>query len=90
MTRRQELIKLLEQGEWSLQHLANHFKLSVAELLPDFYHIKRTIKPRQIVVKPAVCRNCGYVFRERSKISKPSKCPKCKSEWIESQRYTIR
>ncbi|MBW2987978.1 transcriptional regulator [Candidatus Woesearchaeota archaeon] len=89
MTRRQEIIELLKQGEWSIQQIANHFKTTVAEILPDFKHITRTIHPRKIATRPATCRSCGFVFKDRKKYSTPSKCPRCKSEWINPQTYWI-
>ena len=44
---------------------------------------------KKLKINPAYCRKCNFVFKERSKISKPSKCPRCKSEWIEAQMFSI-
>jgi len=82
MTRRQEIIRLLEAGEWSLYQLANHFKTTAKEILLDFNHIPLTIHPRKIRVRPAQCKVCGFVFKERSRFSRPTKCPCCKSESV--------
>ena len=89
MTRRQEIIALLEKEEKSAQDLANMFKVEMLEILVDLKHIKYSIKPRKIVMKPAQCKKCSFKFEERSKIKKPSKCPKCKSEWIIAPLFRV-
>jgi predicted Zn-ribbon and HTH transcriptional regulator len=35
----------------------------------------------RVVVEPARCKACGYLFGEE-KLSKPSRCPACKSTWL--------
>jgi len=40
--------------------------------------------------KSAQCKKCEFKFEERSKIRKPSKCPKCKSEWIMAPLFSIK
>ena len=89
MTRRQEIIEILSKKEKSAQELANQFKVEMFEILEDLKHIKYSIKPIKLVMKPAQCKKCSFLFEERSKIKKPSKCPKCKSEWIMATRFKI-
>lgn len=38
---------------------------------------------------PPTCRKCGYVFKKLTKPKKPSKCPKCGSQRIESPKFII-
>ena len=90
MTRREEIIQMLCKEFFSIQELANHFRTTVNDILEDFEHIKLSIKPKQLVQKPAFCIKCGFVFKDRNKIKKPSKCPRCKSEWITPQRFKIK
>ena len=89
MTRRQEIIALLEKEEKSAQDLANLFKIELFEILVDLKHIKHSIKPKKLVTKPAQCKKCGFIFKERSKIKKPSRCPSCKGEWIMAPLFKI-
>ena len=89
MTRRQEIIALLEKEEKSAQNLANLFKVELFEILVDLKHIKYSIKPRKLVMKPAQCKKCSFKFKERSKIKKPSRCPSCKGEWIMAPLFKI-
>ena len=89
MTRRQQIIEILEQQKQTAQQLANYFETTLKEILEDLEHIEKTIKPRKLKEIPAHCKSCNFVFKERSKVSKPSKCPKCRSEWIEAQMFWI-
>ena len=89
MTRREEIIEILGKEEKSAQELANHFKVELSEILVDLNHIRYSIKPGKLTVKPAQCRKCGFRFEERSRVKKPGKCPRCKSEWILAARFRI-
>ncbi len=89
MTRREEIIKTLEREEKSAKDLADQFKAEMFEIIEDLSHIKHSIKPKKLVIKPSQCKKCGFVFEERSKIKKPSKCPRCKSEWIMAPLFRI-
>ncbi|MFH7903921.1 MAG: hypothetical protein QW409_03150, partial [Candidatus Aenigmatarchaeota archaeon] len=41
----------------------------------------------KLYYKPTKCRKCGYEVKNFLPISK---CPKCKSEWLEEVRYLIK
>jgi len=86
MTRRKEIIALLSSGEWTARQLANQFQVELYEILVDLKHVEKSKKLKK---EPAQCENCGFVYRERSKLKKPSKCPKCKSERILPPRFFI-
>ena len=88
MTRRQEIIKILEKEQTSAQDLANQFKVELKEIIEDLEHIKLTVKNR-LKVFPAQCKMCGFLFKERSKIKRPSKCPRCRHERIEAALFRI-
>ena len=89
MTRREEIIEILSKEEKSAKELANRFQVELFEILEDLEHIKHSIKPKKLVMEPALCKKCGFVFRERSRVKKPGKCPKCKGEWITAPLFRI-
>jgi predicted Zn-ribbon and HTH transcriptional regulator len=43
-------------------------------------------KGLELVMMPPQCKKCGFTFDK----PKVSRCPKCKSEWIEPARFLIR
>jgi predicted Zn-ribbon and HTH transcriptional regulator len=93
MTRRQRIIKLLEERDYSPSELAVALQLrgkgAKKVILEDLEAIRKTLKRegKVFLIKPAECRNCGFVFKPEIKI--PSRCPHCKSEWIEEPRFKI-
>ncbi|WP_297490706.1 transcriptional regulator [Thermococcus sp.] len=92
-TRRQRIISLLEERDYSPSELALALGLSgkgsVKTILEDLRAIQRTLKKegKVLLIKPAECRNCGFRFKPEIKV--PSRCPRCKSEWIEEPRFKI-
>ncbi len=88
-TRRQQIIEILQENKQSAQQLANYFQTELKDIIEDLQHIEKSIKPKKLKIMPAHCKSCNFVFKERSKVSKPSKCPSCRSEWIEAQMFSI-
>jgi len=93
MTRRERIISLLEERDYSPSELARALDLrgkgAVKTVLEDLRVIQRVVKRegKVLLIKPAECRNCGFVFKPEIKV--PSRCPRCKSEWIEEPRFKI-
>lgn len=92
-TRRERIISLLEERDYSPSELARALDLrgkgSVKVILEDLKSIQKILKREEkvLLIKPAECRNCGFVFKPEIKV--PSRCPRCKSEWIEEPRFKI-
>ncbi len=78
----------------SLIDIAAHFHCDTPEILEDLHHVAKSVRPeKELVMLPAQCKKCRFIFRERQdrqKMKKPSKCPKCKSERILAPVFTIR
>jgi hypothetical protein len=90
MTRREEIFEMLKNEAVSAQELASYFRCTLKEIEDDLQHIAKSVRPAfELRMYPAVCRSCGFVFRERTKIRKPSRCPKCKSESIDFPKFRI-
>jgi len=93
MSRRQRIIKLLEERDYSVSELARALELrgrgSGKVILEDLKVIQRTLKHqgRVLLIKPAECRKCGFIFKPEIRV--PSRCPRCGSEWIEEPRFKI-
>ncbi|NQU98692.1 transcriptional regulator [Candidatus Woesearchaeota archaeon] len=89
LTRREEIVQLLTERESSLQAIANHFRTDLKEILEDVQHVEQTIRPKKLMRKPAACKSCGFPFKERNRIKTPSKCPRCRKEWIQPALFRI-
>jgi len=91
LTYRKQLAELLTQGSFTLHELSVEIHLSVKEVLHHLEHVRKsTHQPLRFVMDPANCLKCGFVFKDRRRLSPPSRCPKCKSSHVQDPRYEIR
>lgn len=88
-TLRQEIATLLEKETLDLRGISQTLRISEKEVLGHLEHIARSVHPRKLVVEPAACLSCGFVFKKRERFSAPSRCPICKSESISPPLYRI-
>lgn len=81
---RRDLIDLLAQGPTTVAALARLLEVHPKDLEQDIEHLRKSLKRSayRVVVNPAHCRKCGFVFRKQ-KLRKPAKCPACHGSWIE-------
>lgn len=91
-TVRQRIIELLIDTRLSSFQLAQ--MVGIAERLIEEHlpHVVKTLardRTQRFVLEPATCSDCGFVFRDRTKLTRPSRCPTCRSEGITAPRYGI-
>jgi predicted Zn-ribbon and HTH transcriptional regulator len=91
-TPRQRLIDLLTDTRLSTYQLARMLGIPERQVEDHLDHVAQTVgrdRTRRFVLEPASCPDCGYVFRDRRKLTRPSRCPRCKGEHITAPRYGI-
>jgi predicted Zn-ribbon and HTH transcriptional regulator len=76
---RRDLLKLLTAEPRSVSSIARDLGLSRRDVEDDLRHVIRSARAagHRIIVEPARCRSCGFVFSE-DKLMKPGKCPACR------------
>jgi len=62
------------------------------EVARHLEHIRKSLHggPEQLMVEPAACRKCGFVFAKRERLDRPGRCPVCRGESIAEPRFVIR
>ncbi len=88
-TLRETLKRALRASPMTVRELAVQLGLPERAVLSHLAHLERSLRGERLVVEPAVCRQCGFVFRKRARFSRPSRCPRCKGEHIEPPRLRI-
>ena len=86
-TRRERIAELISKNDLSPSEIARIIGVPEKIVIEDLKHIAKSQKYGRLLVLPARCRNCGYVFPTAIKV--PKKCPVCKSMWIEEPRFKI-
>ncbi len=85
-TVRQELMRLLAGRQLSANTLSREIHLSEKEIHSHLEQMRRT---GILILTPARCRGCGYVFEQRARTKKPGKCPGCRGSHIEPPLFSI-
>jgi hypothetical protein len=90
-TIRQEIIAALLEGPCSARELSAAARIPEREVPVHLEHIKKslTTSGQRLVVTPAECKKCGFIFSKREKLKRPGKCPVCKGESIREPRFMI-
>jgi predicted Zn-ribbon and HTH transcriptional regulator len=98
LTTRERIVEVLKSANRPLtaEEIANLIggDVSPREIYDHLAHIAKTIRARSggrevLVMEPPQCRKCGYVFKDLEVPKKPSRCPRCKSEWISPPRFLV-
>jgi transcriptional regulator len=90
VTVRQKIADLLKQPR-TISSIAHELKLTREEVEDHLKHLLRSARAakQDVRIEPARCRSCGYTF-SAEKISKPGKCPECKSTQLYEPLIHIR
>lgn len=91
-TVRQKIISALDGQTLSAKEISGNVSIPEKEVYEHLEHIQRTIskRNRNLIITPAECIKCGFVFRKRERLKKPGKCPVCRSELIEEPLFSIK
>ncbi len=92
LTIRQRLAELLTGTFRSSRQLAELVGAPERQVEDHLGHLIKSLgrdRARRFVMEPPVCQDCGFVFRERTRLTKPSRCPCCRSEAVTPPRFGI-
>jgi len=90
-TVRQQLISALEEREMNARELSKRLKIQEKEIVEHLEHIRQTLKnqKKKLLVSPFQCMICNFIFKDRKRLSRPGRCPKCRQGHIEAATYRI-
>ncbi len=91
-TLRQQIIALLRVRPWDAGGLSRALGISQRQVESHLTHVRKSMEAHgeRLVRGPAQCRDCGFAFAERTRTTKPSRCPQCKSEQLAPPVFEIR
>jgi len=90
-TVRQRMLALLGEKEMTARELSQALSIREREVFDHLSHIARSVSAQggRLAVLPVRCLACGYVFEERKRFTRPSRCPRCKKSHIETPAYHL-
>jgi predicted Zn-ribbon and HTH transcriptional regulator len=91
-TARQRIMELLTDTPRTTEQLARMLGLPARQVEEHLVHVVKTVardRSRRFIRDPSICLECGFMFRDRTRLTRPSRCPHCRREGISSPRYYI-
>jgi len=90
-TIRQRILLLLKDKEMSAREISQAIGIREREVYEHLSHValSASAQKRKLAVLPFRCMSCGYVFEERKRFTRPSRCPRCKNTHIETPFYRL-
>lgn len=82
---------LLENREMSARDISKAVSIEERLVYEHLGHIRRSLvnKNKQLIIQPYKCLLCGYLFKDRKRLDRPGKCPKCKQGHLQAALYHI-
>jgi len=90
-TIRQKMILLLGEESLGVRDLSQALGISEKDAYAHLEHIQRSVsrQGKDLVMVPCECLSCGYVFKDRERVKKPGRCPKCRQSHILGAMFKI-
>jgi len=90
-TIRQEIISVLVKQTLSAREISAEVGISEKEVVDHLGHIRIAIRKsrERLKIIPAECKKCGFGFKKRERLTKPGKCPICRSQQIQEPLFSI-
>ena len=85
-------MELLTGRMLSSRQLAALVGIRERQVEEHLIHIVKSVgrdRSRRFVLEPSECQDCGFVLKDRSRLTRPSRCPQCRSENTTAPRYGI-
>jgi transcriptional regulator len=90
-TVRQMILDILREGPATAKALSARVRIPEKDVFPHLVHIRKTLHRGQqcLMMEPACCRACGFVFHTRARLRKPGRCPSCQHSFLEEPVFRI-
>lgn len=81
----------LAAGPKTARELSGELHLAERDIVRHLDHLERSLHDAdaRLVVEPPACLACGFVFRKRERLTRPSRCPMCRGERLSSARFAV-
>lgn len=85
------MISALQSKSMDQRELSQTLGIREKEVALHLPHIARSARAKKLnwQIRPAYCENCRYSFKDRRRLTPPSKCPRCRSSRIQGPWYRI-
>ncbi len=91
-TIRQKIIACLSDGPMNAIGISQEVGIMEKDVYEHLNHIALSMaaQSKKLIIHPAKCMKCGFVFENRKRFTRPGRCPQCKENHIQRPDYEIR
>ncbi|MDT8442510.1 MAG: transcriptional regulator [Desulfuromonadales bacterium] len=91
-TLRQALAAVLRQGDCTARELSQLVGLPEKAVYDHLAHLARSLPARgeALAMTSPECLQCGFSFKGRSRLTRPSRCPRCHATRMTEPVFQIR
>lgn len=85
------MIALLSDRAMDARGLSEELRVKEKEIYEHLAHVERSVEAAggKFILLPSECLLCGYVFEDRRRLTRPSRCPQCKRSKLQSPSFRI-
>jgi transcriptional regulator len=85
------LKRVLREGTFTARDLSARVGITEKDVAQHLEHVGRSVRDggERLTVEHARCLGCGFVFKDRERLTRPSRCPRCKAERVQPARFGI-
>ena len=90
-TVRERMREVLRQGPATARDLSRELGIPEGDVAGHLAHLARSLKHtgERLVITPARCLACGFVFTRRTRYTRPGHCPECRSTRTTLPEFSI-
>lgn len=89
-TRRQHIRSMLFSEHQTVRSVSLFLGVGLKDTEREIQHVVRSVGRDKLEVEPAACEGCGFVFKDRRRLTTPSRCPRCRCERISEPVFWFR
>ncbi len=88
---RELLLQALSAEPLTVRALSQAAGLSERDVLDHLRHLQKSLKAqkRRLVMMPATCIDCHFIFQKRERLARPGKCPICRSTHLSGPHFSL-
>jgi predicted Zn-ribbon and HTH transcriptional regulator len=81
---------MLRQDEYTAKDISRILGIREKEVYEHLPHVQRSLgNAVSLIVEPARCMECDFIFTKRKRVTTPGRCPVCRSERISEPVFKI-
>jgi predicted Zn-ribbon and HTH transcriptional regulator len=85
------ILQALAGEPLSARDLSQQVGIAEREIAGHLRHLQKSLKnsPRRLQLTPPRCLDCSFVFQKRERLTRPGRCPVCRSTHLSEPLFSL-